>query len=142
MLKQFCVVAQKTPPHVTEILRLNYVRIYSLFTILGGYRKTSICCVALILRHCSVLHKYASFLRISCALHLNIFQQPPYKWVFRQSPRCGILDKNMKLEIPDVAGYELRVSRACSLEGVPRRKVSFKLEYCQKSYLLKNYMQA
>ncbi len=55
---------------------------------LGGCRKTSICCVKLILRHCSVLHKYASFLRIACkqvsetarALHLNIFQQPPYKW--------------------------------------------------------------
>ncbi len=47
---------------------------------LRGCRKTSICCVALILRHCSVLYKYASFLRISCALHLDIFQQPPYKW--------------------------------------------------------------
>ena len=57
------------------------------FYLLGGCRKTSICCVTLILRHCSVLLKYASFLRIACkqvsetacALHLNIFQQPPYK---------------------------------------------------------------
>ena len=38
--------------------------------------------------HCSVLNKYASFLRIACkqvsetacSLHLNIFQQSPYKW--------------------------------------------------------------
>jgi hypothetical protein len=30
----------------------------------------------LILRHCSVPEKYASFLRISRALHLDVFEQP------------------------------------------------------------------
>jgi hypothetical protein len=38
-----------------------------------------ICCVTLILRHCGVLTRYASFLRISEALHLDIFHQPPMK---------------------------------------------------------------
>jgi hypothetical protein len=35
--------------------------------------------------------KYASFLRITRALHLNIFQQTPSKRVFRQAPRLNII---------------------------------------------------
>ncbi len=36
----------------------------------------AICGVALILRYCGVPQMYASFLRISGALHLTIFEQP------------------------------------------------------------------
>jgi len=36
-----------------------------------------ICGVILILRHCGVPGEYVSFLRISDALHLCIFHQPP-----------------------------------------------------------------
>jgi hypothetical protein len=38
--------------------------------------KNTLCCVSLILRHCDVPKKYASFLRISRALHLDVFDQP------------------------------------------------------------------
>jgi hypothetical protein len=40
----------------------------------------------LILRHCSVLILYASFLRISRALHLAVFEQPEENSFFNNLP--------------------------------------------------------
>jgi hypothetical protein len=60
---------------------------------LGGCRKTSICPPEADYPHSSSLQrtgKYASFLRISDALHLNIFQQPP---------KMGFSDRLLALRI-------------------------------------------